>query len=128
VNQPFACALASRGFNVLSLPYFGEKGLPAELVGVPLEYFEKAFSWLQNNSLPQSKENLPYGDVERRGSGDDPRLTVPVHHQGGRHRAARVLLSGDLLHEVQFLMDVSGKTVAVYPFEGPLASGRYAPL
>jgi hypothetical protein len=56
VNQPVACALASRGFNVLSLPYFGEKGLPAELVAVPLEYFERAFSWLQNNPLTQSRE------------------------------------------------------------------------
>lgn len=56
MNQPIACALASRGFNVLSLPFFGEKGLPAELVAVPLEYFEKAFSWLRNNPLTHGKE------------------------------------------------------------------------
>jgi dienelactone hydrolase len=56
VQQPFACAMAAHGFNVLSLPYFGEKGLPSELSAVPLEYFEKAFSWLQNNPLTQSRE------------------------------------------------------------------------
>lgn len=30
VNRPIAAVLASHGFNVLSLPYFNEKGLPAD--------------------------------------------------------------------------------------------------
>jgi hypothetical protein len=44
VNAPIAAALASHGFNVLSLPFFGEKGLPAQLSEIPLEYFERVFA------------------------------------------------------------------------------------
>jgi esterase/lipase len=35
-----------RGYTVLSLAYFGMKGLPRSLENVPLEYFERAMSWL----------------------------------------------------------------------------------
>lgn len=37
--------LASRGYAVLALAYFGAPGLPEELVEVPLEYFETAGAW-----------------------------------------------------------------------------------
>jgi hypothetical protein len=56
VNALVCAALASHGFNVLSLPYFGEKGLPAQLSRVPLEYFEKALAWLSNHPLTAGKE------------------------------------------------------------------------
>jgi dienelactone hydrolase len=38
--------LASRGYAVLSLAYFGAPGLPRSLSNIPLEYFGKALSWL----------------------------------------------------------------------------------
>jgi dienelactone hydrolase len=38
--------LASRGYPVLDLAYFGEPGLPSKLQRIPLEYFEKALRWL----------------------------------------------------------------------------------
>jgi dienelactone hydrolase len=38
--------LASRGYVVLSLAYFGVNGLPAELRDIPLEYFKRALDWL----------------------------------------------------------------------------------
>jgi esterase/lipase len=56
INAPIAAALASHGFNVLAVAYFGEKGLPPQLSRIPLEYFEKVFAWLQNNSLTAGKE------------------------------------------------------------------------
>ncbi|MGB7569830.1 MAG: alpha/beta fold hydrolase [Chitinivibrionales bacterium] len=56
INSPIAALLASHGFNVLSLPYFGEKGLPAKLSGIPLEYFDRAFNWLKNNEITGGKE------------------------------------------------------------------------
>ena len=37
---------ASRGFLTLALAYFGQPGLPAELVDVPLEYSMKAIDWI----------------------------------------------------------------------------------
>ena len=56
VNSLVSAPLASHGFNVLSLPYFGEKGLPDQLSRVPLEYFEKAFAWLSNHPITRGKE------------------------------------------------------------------------
>jgi esterase/lipase len=55
-NSPIAAVLASRGFNVLSVAYFGDKGLPAQLSEIPLEYFEKVFMWLSENPLTRGKE------------------------------------------------------------------------
>ncbi len=39
--------LASHGFAVLALAYFGVEGLPSNLQEIPLEYFETAFAWLK---------------------------------------------------------------------------------
>lgn len=56
VNSPVCAALASHGFNVLSVPFFGDKGLPANLSRIPLEYFEKVFAWLASNPLTAGTE------------------------------------------------------------------------
>jgi dienelactone hydrolase len=56
INSLLCAPLASHGFNVLSLPFFGEKGLPAQLSRIPLEYFEKAFAWLSKNPITSGKE------------------------------------------------------------------------
>jgi dienelactone hydrolase len=45
-NGYAAGLLASHGFPVLSLAYFGEPGLPSELQRIPLEYFQHALEWL----------------------------------------------------------------------------------
>lgn len=37
---------ASRGYAVLGLAYFAATGLPDYLTEIPLEYFEKAFAWV----------------------------------------------------------------------------------
>lgn len=42
----YAEELVPRGYAVLSVAYFAEKGLPSELASIPLEYFSKALSWL----------------------------------------------------------------------------------
>jgi hypothetical protein len=56
VNSPIAAVLASHGFNVLSVAYFGEKGLPAQLSQIPLEYFERVFAWLSKNPITSRKD------------------------------------------------------------------------
>jgi dienelactone hydrolase len=56
VNSLIAAPLASHGYNVLSVPFFGEKGLPARLSRIPLEIFEKVFAWLSNNPITAGKE------------------------------------------------------------------------
>jgi dienelactone hydrolase len=43
-----AALLASHGFSVLALAYFRAEGLPADLVEIPLEYFETALRWLKD--------------------------------------------------------------------------------
>ena len=53
--------LASRGFNVLALAYFGEKGVSSSLAEIRLEYFERVFAWLAKNPVTDSKELYVWG-------------------------------------------------------------------
>jgi hypothetical protein len=55
-NLPIASLLASHGFNVLTVAYFSEPGLPKDLVAVPLEYFDNVFDWLANNPYTKDKD------------------------------------------------------------------------
>ena len=41
-----AALLASQGFAVLALAYFGVEGLPEALAEIPLEYFDRAIDWM----------------------------------------------------------------------------------
>jgi len=43
--------LSSLGFVVLNVRYFGSKELPKNLVNIPIEYFNKAITWLDNHAL-----------------------------------------------------------------------------
>jgi hypothetical protein len=56
INALICAPLASHGFNVLSVPFFGEKGLPTRLSRVPVEFFEKAIAWLENHPLTAGKD------------------------------------------------------------------------
>jgi dienelactone hydrolase len=47
LSEVFPRLLASRGYTVFSLAYFGVESLPKELVEIPLEYFAKAIRWLK---------------------------------------------------------------------------------
>jgi pimeloyl-ACP methyl ester carboxylesterase len=58
---PPAALMASHGFNVLALSFFGEKGLNSALAEVPLEYFEKVFAWLESSPITACKEVYVYG-------------------------------------------------------------------
>ena len=58
---PPSALLASHGFNVLALAFFGQKGMNSTLAEVPLEYFEKVFAWLANSPITRSKEIYVYG-------------------------------------------------------------------
>jgi hypothetical protein len=42
--------LVRRGYTLLSLAYFKEQGLANTLEEIPLEYFERAFTWLSNQN------------------------------------------------------------------------------
>src|SRR5215218_3559833 len=42
-----AALYASHGYAALSLAYFNVAGLPAELLNIPLEYFESALAWVK---------------------------------------------------------------------------------
>jgi len=43
-------SLVAQGYSVLSLAYFGGPGLPKTLKHIPLEYFDRALSWLRAQS------------------------------------------------------------------------------
>jgi hypothetical protein len=61
VNSPYAALLAAHGFNVLSLAYFKEKGLPSQLSEIPLEYFDRVFAWISGNPVMKGKAIYIYG-------------------------------------------------------------------
>jgi len=48
VPQTLSRMLATHGYAVLALQYFGAADLPAELDAIPLEYFDRAVEWLLN--------------------------------------------------------------------------------
>lgn len=53
LNEFLGSLLASRGFTVLVLAYFGLEHLPKRLVEIPLEYIEKAIDWLKERPETQ---------------------------------------------------------------------------
>jgi len=57
-NIPYerSAILASHGIASLSLGYFGHEGLPKYLSKIPLEYFEKAFKYLEKHPLINGKD------------------------------------------------------------------------
>ncbi|MFZ0995151.1 MAG: acyl-CoA thioesterase/bile acid-CoA:amino acid N-acyltransferase family protein [Candidatus Dormiibacterota bacterium] len=63
-----AALLASHGFLSLALAYFRYRELPAELVSIPLEYFQRALQWLQNE--PRSQPGGGVGVVGRSRGGE----------------------------------------------------------
>jgi dienelactone hydrolase len=96
--------LASHGIPTLSLGYFGEPGLPAQLKNIPLEYFEKALQWLSKQP------------------GVDPQRLAVVGVSRGAELA--LLLAADfpdLVHGV-----VACTTDAHVLGAGPNAGGGYA--
>lgn len=49
VQEHAAALLASKGYSVLALAYFGVEGVPRDLEEIPLEYFQGATSWLKEH-------------------------------------------------------------------------------
>jgi dienelactone hydrolase len=49
-----AFQFAERGFATLAVAYFGMEGLPEKLADIPLEYFDRAISWLGRQSLVET--------------------------------------------------------------------------
>lgn len=47
LDESRAALLASHGYAALALAYFGVDPLPAQLMDIPLEYFESALAWLK---------------------------------------------------------------------------------
>ena len=56
VHESAAAILATQGYAVLALAYFGKEGLPKGIENIPLEYVDKAFQLLESKSyVDQSK-------------------------------------------------------------------------
>lgn len=61
LSENRAKLLASNGFAVFALGYFGVDGLPSNLQDIPLEYFETAFAWLKEQPNIDSSHIGLYG-------------------------------------------------------------------
>ncbi|MCW9134278.1 acyl-CoA thioesterase/BAAT N-terminal domain-containing protein [Bacillus paramycoides] len=60
-TSTIAALIASHGFNTLAIGYFNNDHTPNKLGGIPLEYFEKVFKWLQDTPLIKSNEYYIHG-------------------------------------------------------------------
>lgn len=107
VNENRAALLASHGFAVFTLAYFGIEPLPATLENIEIEYIEKAFAW-----------------IKKRSDLDGSRIGI----WGGSKGGELVLILGTLFPEsIQAIVGVI-PSCAVYPgcAEGnPLPAWRY---
>lgn len=56
--EPAAALLASYGYTVLALAYFGMENVPNNLESIPLEYFEKATHWLKEHPSVNKQVSL----------------------------------------------------------------------
>lgn len=56
--EPAAALLASYGYTVLALAYFGMENVPENLESIPLEYFEKATHWLKKHPSVNKQVSL----------------------------------------------------------------------
>jgi dienelactone hydrolase len=70
-----AQALAAEGFAVLSVAYFARDGLPAQLRGIPLEYFFSALVILQH-ALPRSATPIAVLGMSR---GSEAAMLTAIH-------------------------------------------------
>jgi dienelactone hydrolase len=61
LSENRAKLLASNGFAVFALGYFGVDGLPPNLQDIPLEYFETALAWLKDQKNIDSSHIGLYG-------------------------------------------------------------------
>ncbi len=57
-----AALLSSHGYAALTLPYFGDNGLPETPMNIPLEYFQKAVTWLLKNPAVEKEGVVAIGD------------------------------------------------------------------
>jgi dienelactone hydrolase len=96
-----AALLASQGYAVLNLFYFGHEPLPKEFAEVPMEYLTNAVSWLQ------AREEV-----------DSARVGVIGHSRG----AEAALLMATLHPDIRAVVGVAPSSV-VWP--GPGASGYF---
>lgn len=61
ISRERAHIFASLGFSVLALAYFKAPGLPSLLTRVPLEYVEKAISWIRRSPLVHTQKIVMIG-------------------------------------------------------------------
>ena len=60
-DETRASLLASHGYAAFALAYFGAGSLPDELSEIPVEFFEKAVSWLKEHEFVDSDKIAVYG-------------------------------------------------------------------
>lgn len=87
LQEDIAAILASRGYASLALAFFKARGLPDELVEVPLETIERAIAWLQD-----------------RDEVDGDRLAVMGRSKG----AELAVLAGATLSQLKAVISVCG--------------------
>ncbi|MFB7142180.1 acyl-CoA thioesterase/bile acid-CoA:amino acid N-acyltransferase family protein [Gottfriedia sp. NPDC056225] len=92
INEYPAALLASHGFSVLALAYFGIEHLPKRLVIIPLEYVKTAIDWMK--SRPEVKEDL-----------------IGIH--GTSKGSELALLAGCYFSDIKAVVSLNGSAVSL---------------
>ena len=118
-----AGGLASRGYVVLALAYFGVRGLPSSLSYIPLEYFATALDWLSAQAFVDP-ERIGILGVSR---GAELALllasSIPRLHAVVAYMPSSVVISGCCSGRGEPAWTVGGRPVVYVP---PRMQGDFA--
>ncbi|HEV8434327.1 MAG TPA: acyl-CoA thioester hydrolase/BAAT C-terminal domain-containing protein, partial [Thermoanaerobaculia bacterium] len=110
-----AGGIASRGYVVLALAYFGVRGLPSSLSYIPLEYFATALDWLRAQPSVDP-ERIAIVGISR---GAELALllasSIPTIHAVVAYVPSSVVISGCCSGRGEPAWTVGGKPVAYVP-------------
>lgn len=91
LNEHLGALIASKGFTVLVLAYFGVESLPKRLVKIPVEYIRASIDWIKNR--PEAKNGW-----------------LGIH--GSSRGSELALLSASLYSDINAVVTLSGSAIS----------------
>jgi dienelactone hydrolase len=117
LQESKAALLASHGFDTLALAYFGMKGLPQYLLEIPLEYFDTALQWLNN------QETVHKGKLGVTGASRGGELVLLLGATFPSIRAVAALVPSGIVHgafpKEGFAWTYQGSSIPYAAFDMP---------
>jgi len=120
--------LASRGYVVLALAYFGVPGLPRVLSNIPLEYFGTAIQWLSAHSSVDPMRLAVVGASRGAELALLLGITYPVLHTVVAYMPSDVIWRGCCDPTTDVAWTINGRPLAATPMEVRQRGGARAEI